>query len=155
MSKLTVVENKKLVLKHVVCHELRNISLDVLDDKINQFVAQLQVLNVQSFGPLITKAFGSSMDDKGNITVNYDVMVQAHNYKNYKDMYKTYERLTEEHCVYLRFEDHPQYINFAHNKLDLYFYEHDLMAKDITYTIIVEDGQDHLVMDLFRPERKL
>ena len=155
MPKLPVVENKKLVLTNVICYELRNISYDLLDTKINQFIHKLKVLNVNSFGPLITKAFGTNINPTGELMINYDIMVQVHNYVNYKDMFKTYDRLVVENCVYVRFDDHPQYMNFAHNKLDLYFYEQDLISSDITYTVIVEENNNNLVMDLFKPVKTL
>ena len=54
MAKLEVLENKKLVLKNVISYELRDIELDSLDEEINNFLNKLDVLNVQTFGPLVS-----------------------------------------------------------------------------------------------------
>ncbi|CAM3643786.1 AraC family transcriptional regulator [Erysipelothrix urinaevulpis] len=155
MAKLEVLENKKLVLKNVLVHELRDISLDSLEDEINRFINKLDVLKVQGFGPLITKNFGTNISDEGYLTTNYDLMIQAHDYTQYKNIYKTYDKLTAEHCVYVRFSDHPQYSNFAHDKINLHFYEKELISSDVTYSIIVEEKEELLIMDLFVPVKTL
>lgn len=155
MAKLEVLENKKLVLKNVLVHELRDIPIDTLEDEINRFTNKLDILKVQTFGPLITKNFGTNISNEGQFTTSCDLMVQAHDYIQFKNIYQTYERLTAEYCVYVRFSDHPQYINFAHDKINLHFYENDLISSDITYSIIIEEREEHLIMDLFVPVKTL
>lgn len=155
MAKLEVLENKKLVLKNVLVYELRDIPLDTLESEMNKFINKIDVLKVQSFGPLITKNFGTNISDDGQLTTSYDLMIQAHNYTQFKNIYKTYEKLTAEYCVYVRFSDHPQYINFAHDKINLHFYENDLISSDITYSVIIEERDELLTMDLFVPVKTL
>lgn len=155
MTKLVVRENKKLILKNVIVHELRDISLENVETEIDKFLSKLELLKVQTFGPLVTKNYGTQIREDGAITTNYDIMIQAHDYKQYKKIYKTYNQVTAEYCVYVRFEDHPQYSNYAHTKLELYFYENDLMSDGTTYSVIVNDTAEHLVMDLFQPVKQL
>lgn len=155
MAKLEVLENKKLVLKNVISYELRDIPLEELESEINKFLTKLDVLSVQTFGPLVTKNFGTNISDTGKLTTSYDIMIQAHNYNQFKGIYKVYDRLTAEYCIYVRFSDHPQYSSYAHNKLDLYFYENDLISSNITYSVIVNESADHLTMDLFVPVKML
>jgi len=151
MSKLEVKENKKLVLKNAIIHELRGIQLEDLNEEINKFINKLKLLNVNSFGPLITKFCGTNMHEDGTVTVDYDIVLQAHDYKQYSKLYKTSEQLVCEHCVYVRFAGRPRDITFAYSKLDLYFYEHDLEDAGIMYTLMLEDHPEHTVIDVFRP----
>lgn len=151
MSRLKVEESKKLVLKSVLIHELRNIEMDSTEVEIQKFLNQLKLLNVQTFGPLITKNYGVSIGENGSMSVSYDVMVQAHDFKQYKNTFRTSEKVTVENCVYLRFEDHPQYIQLAYSKLDLYFYEEKLDSDGTIYNVIVRDSEDLIIMDIFRP----
>lgn len=155
MAKLEVLENKKLVLKNVISYELRDIELDSLDEEINNFLNKLDVLNVQTFGPLVSKNFGTNISEAGELTSSYDLMIQAHNYKQFSNIYKTHDKVTAEYCLYVRFSDHPQYMQYAHNKLDLHFYENDIIPSDETYTIIVSETENHLTIDIFRPVKRL
>lgn len=155
MGKLEVRENKKLVLKNVIVYEIRDISMDALDDEINKFLNKIKVLNVQTFGPLVTKNFGAQVQEDGNITISYDVMVQAHDFNQYKNTYKVYERIVAEYCVYVRFEDHPQYLNHAYSKLDLHFYENDLESDGTIYNVLVNETESFITMDIFRPVQQI
>lgn len=58
MAKLEVLENKKLVLKNVLKKELRGISFEDIDQQINKFANRLDILKVQTFGPLVIKFCG-------------------------------------------------------------------------------------------------
>ena len=155
MVKLEVKENKKLVLKNVVVKELRNISLESVDEAISKAIKQIQVMKIQSFGPLVTKNYGMVIHEDGTATINYDVMVQAHDYKQYQGTFKTYEKLTNEYCLYLRFEDSPEYLPFAYNKLDLYLYENDLEPEGSIINVLIEDSENQLIMDIFKPVKQI
>ena len=58
MAKLEIKENKKLVLKQVICKKLLGAQLDNVDNEIEKFHQHLQLLNVQLFGPLVVKRRG-------------------------------------------------------------------------------------------------
>ena len=58
MPKLEVKTNKKLVLKNVIVHEMKNIKMSELEKELQKFERNLKLLNVQTFGPLITKNYG-------------------------------------------------------------------------------------------------
>ena len=60
MAKLEVLENKKLVLKNVLKKELRGISFEDIDQQINKFANRLDILKVQTFGPLVIKFCGTN-----------------------------------------------------------------------------------------------
>lgn len=151
MAKLEIKENKKLVLKNVIAYEIRDILMEDLDAEINKFLNKIKLLKIQTFGPLVTKNYGVQIHEDGTMTVSYDVMIQAHDYKRYKNSYKVYDRLVAEYCAYVRFEDHPQYLNYAYSKLELYFYENDLETDGVIYNVLVSESEDFMVMDIFKP----
>lgn len=155
MAKLEVKENKKLVLKQVLVHELRNFDLEKMDDEIQNFTKRLNVLKAQTFGPLITRNYGTQIHEDGTMSIDYDIMVQAHDYKQYKETYKTYDKLSCEHCAYLHFEDHPQYLNYAYSKLDLYFYENDLESDGVIFNVFLRETPEMVAVDIFRPVKLL
>ena len=55
------------------------------------------------------------------------------------------------HCLYLRFEDSPEYLQLAYSKMELYFYENDLQTDGTTYTVYVNSTLDQMTADIFRP----
>lgn len=154
MAKLEVKENKKLVLKNVMKKELKNIAIENLDKHINEFGNMLQLLHVQVFGPLIIKNVGTKIHEDGNLSFDYDLIVQAHDYLQYKDKYVTQDRLVAENCIYVRFEGPMEELNYAYSKLDLHIYENDLMATGEDYIIHVNDNPEHGVVDIFKVVNK-
>ena len=63
MSKIEIKENKKLVLKKVVNKRLSNIELQNLDIEINKFYNNIQMLKIQTFGPLIVRNKGVNVSE--------------------------------------------------------------------------------------------
>lgn len=155
MPRLEVLENKKLVLKNVLHKELKGISMDTIDKEIYEFGKMLDLLKVQTFGPLIIKTAGTNITEDGNITVDYDLFIQAHDYKQYKNSFLVEDRHVCEHCAYVHYEGSPEDLNYAHMKLDLFFYEHDLKNQGILYSVCIQEGEEYIVMDLFRPVEQL
>jgi len=151
MAKLEVLENKKLVLKNVIKKEVRSIEMEAIDNEIQKFGNKLALLKVQTFGPLVIKFCGINITEDGNMTADYDLMIQAHDYKQYKNEFVIEDKHECRHCAYIRFEGRPDEINYAHSKLDLHFYENDLESSGVVYTICIQETDDYVVMDLFKP----
>ena len=155
MPKLEVKTNKKLVLKNVIVHEMKNIKMSELEKELQKFERNLKLLNVQTFGPLIKKNYGMSISDNGEMTICCDAMIQARDYKQYQNTYIVHDIYTAEHCVYIRFEDRPEHLNYAYSKLDLFFYENDLESEGIIYSVLINQTSDMITMDLFKPVKRL
>jgi len=154
MSKLEVKENKKLVLKNVLRKELNNIKIDDLDNEISKFGNKLQLLHVQLFGPLIIRNRGTKIHDDGSVTMDYDLIAQAHDYLQYKDQFIIEDKHSVDNCIYVRFEGAMDEINYAYTKLDLHIYENDLISNGEIYLINVQEHPEHSIIDIFRPVSK-
>ena len=155
MPKLEVLANKKLILKNILRKELKNIQLEMLDEEVNKFDFLLNKLSVQRFGPLVMKSSGININDDSVVTMDYDLLIQAHNYKEFKSAFEPIDRLEIPNCIYVRFEGPPDDIQFAHIKLDLYFYENDLEQTGEIFSVIIEESNVKTVVDLFKPVRIL
>lgn len=151
MNKLEVKVNKKLVLKQVLIKQHRNIELDVIDEKLYAFTNQLQLFNVQTFGPLVTRNAGTTIHDDGKLTTDYNLIVQAHDYKQYQKNFQIKERIEFPNCIYLKFKGKPEDLHFAHSKLDLYFYEQGLSSNGDVITVLINEYPEQIEVDLFRP----
>lgn len=87
MAKLEVKDNKKLVLKSVICKKLHDTKVEDVDQEINKFHQHLQLLKAQIFGPLIVKSCGTTIHDDGLITTDFEFYIQAHNAQQYSNIY--------------------------------------------------------------------
>ena len=117
MAKLEIKENKKLVLKKVICKKLLGAQLDNVDNEIEKFHQHLQLLNVQLFGPLVVKNSGTKIHEDGQLTTDFELYVQAHDFRQYNKIYEVAEEISVPHCLYLRFEDSPEYLQLAYSKM--------------------------------------
>ena len=151
MTKMEVKENKKLILKNVILKKFENIEMQNVDRESSKLLNEMKILNVQTFGPLVTKVSGHHIHEDGSFTMDYELMLQAHDYKQYKEKYIIKDRIEFSHCVYVRFQGEPENIQFAHSKLELYFYEENLVSDGITISIIVSETPDEITVDLFKP----
>ncbi|MDR1794249.1 MAG: AraC family transcriptional regulator [Erysipelotrichaceae bacterium] len=155
MPRIETQENKTLVLKNCIIKELRDIHVDRLEMEINQFLNHLNSLHAQLFGPLITRNYGTHFFDDGSVTESYDVIVQAHDYLNFSRFYKVQEELRAEHCLFAHFDDNPGNMQYAYAKLDLIFYENDLISDGSQYSIFIQREDNRFVLDVFRPVKQL
>ena len=151
LPKLEMLENKKLVLKSVLKRELKNIQAEDFDLEVEKFERLLKQLTVQTFGPLVVKSSGVNISESGKLTTDYELMIQAHDYKQYKDSFDLIERFEVPCCAYVRYEGNVGDLHYAHSKLDLHFYENDIESIDEVYSVMVEDSENHAVVDIFRP----
>lgn len=151
MPKLEVVENKKLVLKNVLKKELIAVDIENIDKEINNFMVRLELLKVQVFGPLIIHSIGTNISETGEITMDYELLMQAHDYMQYKNEFVCEERFVCPHCLYLHYEGIPEDLTYAHSKLDLYVFEEELSTTGELYSICLSENENYLSMDLFRP----
>lgn len=151
MPKLEVVENKKLVLKNVLRKELKAINIEDIDKEIHNFMVRLELLKAQVFGPLIIHSIGTNISDTGGITMDYELLMQAHDYMQYKNEFDTEERFICPHCLYLHYEGSFEDVSYVHSKLDLFIYENELSSTGELFTICLNDTENYISMDLFRP----
>lgn len=151
MNKLEVQENKKLVLKQVLIKQHKNIALETIDEKLNTFTNQLELFKVQTFGPLVTRNAGTMIHDDGSLTMDYELIIQAHDYKQYQKNFQIKERVEYPNCVYVKFKGKPEDLHYAHTKLDLHFYEQNLTSKGDVITVLIHEYPEQIEVDLFRP----
>lgn len=151
MSKLEVKENKKLVLKQVIMKRYQNIGLEEVEEKLYAFTNQLQLFNVQTFGPLVTRNAGTTIHEDGTLTTDYELIVQAHDYKQYQKNFRIKEKVEYPNCFYLKFKGKPEDIHYGHTKLDLHFYEQGITPNGDVISVLINEYPELIEVDLFRP----
>lgn len=151
MPKLEVKEHKKLVLVKILKKELRNAPLDSVDQEIMKFSQKIELLKVQVFGPLVIHNIGTNIHEDGTMTMDYDLIIQAHDFKQYKNEFITEERYECKHCLYLHFEGRSEDVPYAQMKLDLFEFENDLITTGELFTVCLNENETTVIIDLFKP----
>ncbi|MDO4605607.1 MAG: hypothetical protein Q4B23_06490 [Helcococcus sp.] len=151
MNKIIIERNKKLVLKKVISQEYDGRGYQDIDRDINNFLKRIRTLNVQTFGPLVIHNKGTIISEENTSISSYNLYIQAHDYKQYKKQFNILDEVVVEYCLYTRFEGKPEYLQLAFNKLEIYEYEEDIITRGDIYMVSLEDSEDHIVMDIFKP----
>lgn len=151
MTKLQVLENKKLKIVNVFTKELRGIQIEELDREIQKFINFLDISQIQTRGPLITKNIGTNIHGDGTISVDYDAMVQTVNKMPNNGDFKFYETITVENCLYVHFEGMNEELAYAQSKLQLHLWENNLVELGEEYMIHLSADNEWFEVDIFKP----
>lgn len=154
-KKIEIKNNKKLKLINVINKELINIDIEKFDYNLTKFLNELKLWKVQVYGPLIIRNKGTKISEDSKVSSDYDLYIQAHNYKQYNNQFNVQDEVVVEHCIYTRFEGKPEYLQLAFNKLEIYEYEEDIITRGDIYMITLEDTPDKIVMDIFKPVKMI
>jgi len=150
MEKVKILERKKLKLVNVLTKELRNIQLEQLDDAIKKFANFIDVSQIQTRGPLITKLNGTKISDIGEMTLDYDIMVQLVRKIELKG-FVFYNTVVEPHCLYMHYEGVEEEFVYAQSKMNVHIWENDLIETGKEYNIYVENEDNKVTIDVFKP----
>ncbi|GHU35501.1 hypothetical protein FACS1894193_08590 [Bacilli bacterium] len=154
MEKIQLAQHKKLRLVNVLAKELRGVSLDDLNDKIQKFINFLEVSKIQTKGPLITKTIGTNVSDSGDISLDYDLYVQTVREINLQG-YVFHPEIIVSNCLYAHFDGSQEDFKYVDDKMSLYIWENNLIACGEQYTIYLEEGGASLVADVFKPLERI
>lgn len=155
MGKVEIKQNKKLKLVSTIKKSLDHINISNIEIEINKFIDEINLLKIQTFGPLIIRNKETRISEEGNITADYDLYIQAHDYKQYKNHFNILDELVVENCLYTRFEGKPECLQLAFNKLEIYEYEEDIVTRGDIFMVSLEDSPEKIVMDIFKPVKIL
>ncbi|MCJ1977080.1 hypothetical protein [Pseudolactococcus paracarnosus] len=150
MEKITIQNGKVLKLANVLIKKLYSVTLLELDEAINQMMQFIDVTGIQTCGPLITHVKGTYVTASGEVSVDYDIMIQTIGLTHIagydvKETYKTGK------CLYTHFDGVVDDFHFAQNKLALYAWENEILTTGEEYIVYMENDGFHLIADIFRP----
>lgn len=149
-KEILIQENKKLILKNVVCKELLGLSYYDLDKEIQKFQSTIMAKNLHVYGPLIIKNFGTHLQDDGVVTVDVAILTQAKDYMIMKDSMIVEDEHVCSNCVYTHFDGRQEDIQMAYNKADIYIYENNLDTTGVVYTLYLSRDTNNAVIDIFK-----
>jgi hypothetical protein len=153
MEKIKFYENKVLKLNNVLIKEVElkesaDFSLDVLG--MENYIKSKGTVPI---GPLTQKTVAEN-DRHGNPNIKLFLLRQSKDFIHHVESpYKMESVLRITDCLYARFCDEEKNIKYAYDKLGLFAYENDIVLKNETYAVFVNQTDDKLTADIFM-ERK-
>jgi len=149
VEKISIRENKTLKLTNVLVRELsENEIIDI--DKINYMMdSYIKSKGNSTIGPIINYS-NLEVDENGQAKIRIKIMVQLKNpIYNVEAPYEIKKELRISNCLFARFTEKEENIQFAYQKLGVYAFENDIKLKGDSYTVFVKKEEENIVADIF------
>ena len=103
-----------------------------------------------TIGPMINYST-VKIDESGQAKVIIKLMVQLKNpiYNNVEKPYELKEQLRVTNCLFARFTEKEENLQFAYQKMGVYAFENNIKLKGDSYTVFVKQEQENIVADVF------
>lgn len=149
IEKITIRENKILKLTNVL---IRTVSENELMDigRIGYMMeSYIKSKGNTIVGPMINYS-SAELGQDGQPNVIVKLLVQLKNpIHNVEAPYEQIPLLRIANCLFARFIEKEENLQFAYQKLNVYAFENDIKLKGDTYTIFVRKEEENLVADVF------
>lgn len=156
MPQIEFRENKVLKLTNVLSHKVPSNEIMHQDKQVSMLMNWIKAKGYQTVGPLIMYSTGiTGMDAEGQPIINSRVMIQLNtNNVRLELPYRFEKEIRVTNCLFARFNDNAEKLQFATNKLTLFAYENDLELTGETYIVLLEQQENKLLADIFMPTKK-
>lgn len=153
-EKIVLRENKTLKLNNVLIREVsQNEFMDT--NKISYMMdSYIKSKGNASLGPMISYS-KLQIDDNGQANIKLRLMVQLKSpIHNVEPPYEMKSQLRVTNCLFARFSEKEENLQFAYSKLQLHAFENDIKLKGDSYTVFVENKDGKIVADVFMETQK-
>lgn len=100
-------------------------------------------------GPMISYTAAEG-DENGQAKLIVKLMVQLKNpIHNIEAPYEFKNQIRITNCLFARFSEKEENLQFAYSKLALYAFENNMRLKGDSYTIFVNKNEDDIIADVF------
>lgn len=148
-NKIIVRENKVLKLNNVLIRELhQNEFMDT--NKVTYMMdSYIKSKGNSVVGPMINYS-SLSTDGNGQSKITAKLMVQLKNpIHNVERPYEHKSQIRVTNCLFARFTEKEENLQFAYSKLTLHAFENDIKLIGDSYTVFVDKKEDKMVADIF------
>lgn len=149
IEKIAIRENKVLKLNNVLIREVsENELIDI--DKISYMMdSYIKSKGNSTIGPMINYS-GFEMQEDGQPKIKIKIMVQLKNsIHNVEKPYELKNQLRIVNCLFARFTEKEENLQFAYQKLGVHAFENDIKLKGDSYTVFVKQEENNIVADVF------
>ena len=149
IEKIAIRENKTLKLNNILIREVsENELIDI--NKISYMMdSYIKSKGNSTIGPMINYST-VEVDESGQPKVIIKLMVQLKNpIYNVEKPYELENQLRVTNCLFARFTEKEENLQFAYQKLGVYAFENDIKLKGDSYTVFVKQEEENIVADVF------
>ncbi len=146
-------EKKTLKLTNVLSRKIPYKEAFSQDKQLMMMTNWIKAKGYKTMGPLIIYSKGMvGVDSDGAPIVDISMMIQLKESNITTEApYSFQNQICIPNCLFARFNDDGEKIQFATNKLTLYAYENDLELTGESYTIVLEQNEKRMLADIFMP----
>ncbi|WP_291651692.1 hypothetical protein [Clostridium sp.] len=149
IEKIALRENKTLKLNNLLIREVsENELIDI--NKISYMMdSYIKSKGNSTMGPMINYST-IEVDESGQAKVIIKLMIQLKNpIYNVEKPYELKDQLRVTNCLFARFTEKEENLQFAYQKLGVYAFENDIKLKGDSYTVFVKQEEENIVADVF------
>lgn len=149
IEKITVRKNKVLKLNTVLIREIKDTEFMDLDKISYTMESYIKSKGNSIIGPMINYTT-SKANENGQIDIIIKLMVQLKTpIHNVETPYEFKNQIRVTNCLFARFNEKEENLQFGYSKLQLYAFENNIKLKGDSYTIYVDNKEGNLVSDIF------
>lgn len=154
IEKIVVRENKVLKLNNVLIREIGENELVEISKITYMMDNYIKSKGNSTIGPMINYS-GVEVNENGDPEVNIKLMVQLNNpIHSVEAPYELETQIRVKNCLFARFTEKQENIQFAYHKLGVYAFEKNIKLKGDYYTVFVKEEEENIVADIFMESMK-
>ena len=153
-EKIVIKESKTLKLTNVLIRDIPQ--LEIMDSQRLLHMMQSYILskNNMSQGPLVQYS-SVKVTENGEPTIITKYMIQLVSIIDEEPPYEFKPMIKQENCLFSRFEEKEDHLQFAYQKMGVYAFENDIKLRGDSYTVFVDRKEDgNIVADIFMPIKR-
>ena len=153
MPQIEFREKKILKLTNVLSRKVPTREIMNQDKQLNMLINWIKAKGYQTVGPLIMYSTGiTEVDAEGQPIIDSRIMIQLNtNSLRLELPYRFEKEMRIQNCLFARFNDVAEKLQFATSKLTLFAYENDLELTRDTYMGLLERKENKLLADIYMP----
>lgn len=148
-EKIVIRENKILKLNNVLIREVSKNELIDINQITYMMDSYIKSKGNSTLGPMINYS-SVEVDENGQPKVIIKLMVQLKNpIHNIEKPYEVQSQLRVTNCLFARFTEKEENLQFAYQKLGVYAFENNIKLKGDSYTVFLKKEEEDIVADVF------
>ena len=154
--KLELRDNKTLKINNPIIREVPLEELKDIDKYVSMMKNYVEIKGFKIIGPLIQYSSGiKGVDSNNNPIIENKLILQLHQSGiKVEEPYITKDTLKIENCIFCRFNDIQDNLQYAISKITLFAYENDITLTGESYIVLIENKDNILLADVFMPIKK-
>jgi len=148
-EKIVVKENKTLKLNNVLIREVSQDQLAEFSQITYMMDSYIKSKGNSTVGPMINYSAVEG-DGNGQAKIIIKLMVQLKNpIHNVEKPYELKKQIRITNCLFARFTEKEENLQYAYSKLVLFAFENGMKLKGESYTVFVDKNEEGIVADVF------